>query len=516
MSSSPALGQPAWTEHVSLGSLGAGFGDARIMRLAAKLVSALVLGVIVIVAVEAFVSTRRDIEVFQEEMQQAANQLGRTLKELVEDIWNQIGQQRALELVADANREEPLVDVRVVWLDVDQDHLDAPRASADALRGVRAGKPMSIRERDAAGRGFLFTYAPLVVDSPRPVALEISRPLAASDTFRHETIFRACVVAITLTMVSGVAVVVLGMAFIGRPLNRLVQKTRRVGTGDLSGPVVLKRHDEMGELARALNEMCEHLGEARERLLAETEARITAVQQLRHADRLTTVGRLAAGMAHELGTPLNVASARTDMICEETSLSTVADSARIVKTQIGKITKIVRQLLDFARQQGPHKSKENLSALAMRTVEVVASLSKKQHVEICVETLGDPLVMEVDSGQIQQVLTNLMVNAVQSMPKAGTICVRIQRARARPSDTSSATDMACARIDIQDEGTGISAKHLDQIFDPFFTTKDIGEGTGLGLSIAYGIVRDHGGWIEVESQPGNGTCFSIFLPESRP
>ncbi len=156
--------------------------------------------------------------------------------------------------------------------------------------------------------------------------LEISRPLRASDQFRRDTITRACLVGIALTVVSGVAVVVLGMALIGRPLNRLVEKTRRVGTGDLAGPVVWKRHDEMGELARALNEMCEHLAEVRAHLLAETEARVRAVQQLRHADRLTTVGRLAAGMAHEVGTPLNVASARADMICEETVQSNEDDS----------------------------------------------------------------------------------------------------------------------------------------------------------------------------------------------
>ena len=121
--------------------------------------------------------------------------------------------------------------------------------------------------------------------------------------------------------------------------------------------------------------------------------------------------------------------------------------------------------------------------------------------------------MEVDGVQIQQVLTNLMVNAIQAMQKAGTVRARVQRTTARPPGLEIQKDLTCARIDVYDEGKGISEDHLNQIFDPFFTTKNIGEGTGLGLSIAYGIVRDHAGWIEVESQPGKGTCFSVFLPE---
>jgi len=486
------------------------------MRLAAKLVSVLVLGVILIVAVEAYISIERDTTVLHDIMEDDADQLGATLKVLVEDIWNQIGQQRAWDVVEDGGHEGSVVDVRLVWLDAQRGDRDAPRASAETLRMIRGSDPKSVRERDAAGHGFQFTYALLDVDSERPVALEISRPLDASDSFRRKTISRAWVVAILLTIVSGIAVVVLGMAFIARPLSRLVEKTRRVGTGDLSGPIDLKLHDEMGELATALNEMCEHLAQVRERLLAETEARLTAMEQLRHADRLTTVGRLAAGMAHELGTPLNVVSARADMICEETGQSSVENSAQIVKNQIDKMTKIVRQLLDFARQQGPHKSRQDLTVLIVQTVEVVASLAKKQNVEICTECLEEPLFIEVDGGQIQQVLTNVIVNAIQSMQQAGTVRVRLQRTAARPPDTADATTVSCARIDVRDEGPGISHQHLEQIFDPFFTTKDVGQGTGLGLSIAYGIVRDHEGWIEVECEPGVGTCFSIFLPDTKP
>ncbi len=484
------------------------------MRLAAKFVSLLVLGMILVVAVEAYVSTQRDVKIFEDEMRQDAKQLARTLKDLVADVWRTNGQRRALQLVEDANQEQPLVDVRWVWLDAAASDSDRPRVSSAKLPSLQDGKPVSVQERDATGRGFLYTYVPMDVEPERRGALEISRRLDGLDTFRRAAIVRACVVAGTLTVASGMSIVILGLVLVGRPLNQLVEKTRRVGNGDLSGPLVLKRHDEMAELAVALNQMCEHLDTARENLRVETEARITALEQLRHADRLTTVGRLASGMAHELGTPLNVASARADLIVEDTHLDDVAKSARIIKIQVDKMTTIVRELLDFARQHAPRKSSENVPGLVAQTIEMLDTLTSAHHVGVHLTSEQDRLMLELDSGQFQQVLTNLLVNAVHAMPRGGTIDVGVRRVTARPPDLPGREPQPCLRIDVRDEGVGIPAEHRNQIFDPFFTTKDIGKGTGLGLSIAHSIVREHGGWMDVASEVQRGTCFSIYLPEN--
>jgi signal transduction histidine kinase len=128
----------------------------------------------------------------------------------------------------------------------------------------------------------------------------------------------------------------------------------------------------------------------------------------------------------------------------------------------------------------------------------------------------DPLTINADSSQIQQVLTNLLINAFHAMPDGGTVKLDIRRQTAQPPTATDGPSCDCVRIDVQDEGVGISPDDLEQVFDPFFTTKDIGEGTGLGLSITHGIVREHGGWIDVKSQPGKGTRFSVYLPSSKP
>ena len=121
-------------------------------------------------------------------------------------------------------------------------------------------------------------------------------------------------------------------------------------------------------------------------------------------------------------------------------------------------------------------------------------------------------MLEVDAGQLQQALTNLIVNGMQAMKQGGVLRVRLGRERALPPADLGGPEAEWVRLDVRDEGEGIAPEVLPHVFEPFFTTKDVGEGTGLGLSVSYGLIRDHGGWISVSSEPGRGSCFSIFLP----
>jgi signal transduction histidine kinase len=261
--------------------------------------------------------------------------------------------------------------------------------------------------------------------------------------------------------------------------------------------------------------MCEALKEARTRAEAEAEKRLAALEQLRHADRLRTVGTLASGIAHELGTPLNVIAMRAKMIATgEVPAAEAPESARIIMSQTDRVTKIVRQLLDFARRRVPKRTRTDLSELAERTKLLLAPLAKKAQVEIGV-TAATTVALELDGAQVEQALTNLVINGIHAMPKGGTLSIDVRQETAS-SPAPDAPAERCAVIEVRDTGVGISEENLDRIFEPFFTTKAVGEGTGLGLSVTHGIVEDHGGWMRAESTVGKGTRFTVYLPAHAP
>jgi signal transduction histidine kinase len=277
----------------------------------------------------------------------------------------------------------------------------------------------------------------------------------------------------------------------------------------------MRQKDELSILAREMNMMCERLVVAHERVDAATAARIAAIEQLRHADRLMTVGKLASGIAHELGTPLNVVAGRAGMIADrETSPEETVSYARIIVDAADKMTRIIRSLLEFARRKGPQKAAQALELMVARTLELLRPLGGKKRVTLALE-VGQASPVDVDLNQFEQVVTNLVVNAIQSMTGEGKVVVALSDQRVRPPADIGGDEADYACVSVEDEGGGIAPEHVPHVFEPFFTTKDVGEGTGLGLSVAYGIVRDHGGWIAVQSALGKGTQFRVYLPKHR-
>lgn len=251
----------------------------------------------------------------------------------------------------------------------------------------------------------------------------------------------------------------------------------------------------------------------RSRVDDEIQQRESAVGQLRHAERLTTVGKLASGIAHELGTPLNVVAGRAALIASKRVEGEEARrSAEVIVAQTERMTAIIRHVLDFARRGGTRKAVIDLNRLVREATSLLEPMATKNSARMEV-VANAPIVANVNAGEIQQVLTNLLVNAFHAMPKGGTVHVEVAKVtvKAPPKHVKRAPSYALVRV--RDEGTGIAADHLPHIFDPFFTTKDVGTGTGLGLSVTFGIVRDHGGWIDVSTKLQKGTEFSIYLPQ---
>jgi signal transduction histidine kinase len=247
------------------------------------------------------------------------------------------------------------------------------------------------------------------------------------------------------------------------------------------------------------------------RLLHEA-ARIASNEQLRHANRLATVGQLAAGIAHELGSPLQVVAGRAKMIATgEAAEGAARESGRIILEQAQRMTQIIRGLLDFARRRPARRSVTNLQDVARETLTMLGPIAKKKSVALEIES-GGPLTVQVDMVQTQQALTNLVMNAIQSVGERGHVTIAVSLQRVSPPADHGGPEAEYACLGVRDDGPGIKEQDRPRVFEPFFTTKDVGEGTGLGLAVADGLVRENGGWIAVESEVGRGACLSIFLP----
>jgi signal transduction histidine kinase len=218
-------------------------------------------------------------------------------------------------------------------------------------------------------------------------------------------------------------------------------------------------------------------------------------------------------LGHELGTPLNVVSGRARLIRDaEVDGPDAVDSARIIAEQADRMTAMIRQLLDFARPRALRKVTVNVTSLAARVAELVATIARKTNVAIDVPPHDDALHVQADEGAVHQLLINLVVNAIHAMPSGGTIVIGARFVDQAPPPYVEGDVTHWLAVEVKDTGTGMDDATKKRIFEPFFTTKPVGEGTGLGLSVTWGIVREHRGWIDVQSAPGKGSTFTVYLP----
>lgn len=237
-------------------------------------------------------------------------------------------------------------------------------------------------------------------------------------------------------------------------------------------------------------------------------------RRLRYGARLETVGQLAAGFAHELGTPLNVILGRARMISRgQVKGDAAVESAEIIARQAMRMTELVRSLLTFARSRPSPTGRVDVGRMLRQSRDLLQPLAHKRRVTI---ELPAPTAAAVtgDASDVQQALTNVIINAIDAMPDGGTVRVSLEERGGLHPDLRVAGRWQGVRI--CDEGQGIPEMLRERIFDPFFTTKDVGAGTGLGLSVAYGIVRDHDGWIDVGDSEPRGASVTLWLPAWSP
>ena len=226
-------------------------------------------------------------------------------------------------------------------------------------------------------------------------------------------------------------------------------------------------------------------------------------EQLRRTERVAELGTLASGMAHEIGTPMNVILGRAEYLMDRVKEEPIKKGLQTIVTQVERITKVMNQLLSFARRKAPERLSLNLREVIENNLDIFQDrLAKNQ---IRVETLFEEACSPVwaDADQMSQVLINLIMNAIHAMPDGGTLRIGL------------AQEKEWIKLTVADTGHGIPRELLTKIFEPFFTTKEFGKGTGLGLTVVKGIIEEHQGSIGVESEEGKGTTLTILLPMSR-
>jgi len=342
---------------------------------------------------------------------------------------------------------------------------------------------------------YITAYEPIRDPAGRIVgALYVGLP-EAPFAARKRTI-TAVVMAIVggATLMSLVLVVVVTQLVL-RPVGRIIDMSHRVIAGDLTARVGIRPAGEMGVLCKAVDAMGEAVAE-RERQLKETTR-----QQISRSEQLAAIGRLAAGVAHEINNPLTAVLTFAHLLRDKSNMETQdRQDLELVIHETTRAAEIVRGLLDFARERPVQREALDINEVIRQTMRLVRSQKQAKQVKVIEDLAQDLPRLTGDRNQLQQVLVNLSLNACEAMPGGGSLTVR---SRGEPNHVV---------IEVVDTGHGIKPEHVDMIFEPFFTTKAVGKGTGLGLSVSYGIVLQHRGTLEFDTEVGKGTTFRMTLP----
>ena len=292
------------------------------------------------------------------------------------------------------------------------------------------------------------------------------------------------------------------------PIRRLLSATRRIAAGDLSGTIRVPGSTEVSELSDAFNSMVVALREKREEVEEKVASLNRANREIIEArgeairsEKMASVGLLAAGMAHEIGTPLAAIMGYSGILAEELSEDPEkSDYLRRITEESHRIDRIVRGLLDYARPRGVQAEEVEVLPLLEKVVELLAAQGVLKFLQVSVEVEPALPRLHADPYQLEQLLINLIMNARDAMPKGGELHLKAK---------SAGADLM---IEVADTGHGMPQEHLHRVFDPFFTTKEPGKGTGLGLAIAARIAESCGGRLTVQSDLGKGSRFTLILP----
>lgn len=296
-----------------------------------------------------------------------------------------------------------------------------------------------------------------------------------------------------------------------RPLRKILEATVRIGEGDFTQRISGMEDNELGRLADAFNEMSDRLEQNRWDLLSNLEEMkrlnehlARTQRELLSSEKLASVGRLAAGVAHEIGNPLAAMAGYLAILSRRGYLEDKdREMVQRVQTEVSRIHEIIKELLDYSRPQDESLTELDLNEALKSTLTLLSAQQGFHKIELVTE-YGDAPLVRGNRSSITQLVMNLVMNAAQAMPEGGRLKISTR--------ASELEGKKGAELKVEDTGYGIAPENLERIFDPFFTTKEPGQGTGLGLSICLRIVENNKGKIWVESKEGQGSVFRVWMP----
>ncbi len=291
-----------------------------------------------------------------------------------------------------------------------------------------------------------------------------------------------------------------------QPLRDLRNSAEAVSRGDFSQHITISSTDELGQLAHAFNHMTENLQRSISELETTVEKLKTAQAQLVQSEKLSAIGEFVAGVAHELNNPLTSVIGFTELLKNSDVTEQTRGSLKHISSSAERCQKIVKSLLSFARQHAPERQSVNVNSIVDAVIEILAYELRTSNIIVTTDLDQNLPAVIGDAHQLQQVFLNMVNNArqaIESHRTSGNIHV------------TSHLDGDTVRVRFLDDGPGIAPENVKKLFTPFFTTKPVGKGTGLGLSVSYGMIKEHGGNIVVDSNPGKSTTFTIELPAAK-
>jgi len=373
----------------------------------------------------------------------------------------------------------------------------------ETLAARAAVSRVEVVELDPAERPERIIFAgPLTAEDGTLLgSVTIARPtdkMTADLARTRDHLILALLAFLAATIVTGL---ILGTIHVTRPIARLLEGVHHVREGDFRARVRPGRDDEIGRLVAEFNSMIATLAEMRDRIEAEANARAHLEIGLQRVDKLVTIGQLSAGLAHEIGSPLQVLSGRAAALVDHTDPE-VRRQAGLLVAQCDRITRVVEQLLSFGRRKPAVIEPCDLVAPVVAVIDLLDGEARRRNVTLHLDTADEPHQIVANVDQLQQVTLNLLRNALAATPAGGTISVRVDRVLDR------------VRLVVRDTGAGIDHDTQARLFEPFFTTRAAEGGTGLGLAVVRAMAIEQRATIDVISEPGAGAEFIVSFPAS--